>query len=78
LLAPDERMCQVIRHGAKACIAEHGEFVQPGMIDETSVAQPIDRELGMVGIRNNCRNDTDLSGRDLFVNSYRTGLGGGC
>jgi hypothetical protein len=42
LLGTDERVCQVICHGAKACVAEHGEFVQPGMIDEASVAQPVD------------------------------------
>jgi hypothetical protein len=38
LLGPDERVRQVICHGAKACVAEHSEFVQPGMIDKASVA----------------------------------------
>jgi hypothetical protein len=42
LLSPDERVCHVVRHGAKACVAEHSEFVQPGVIDEASVAQPVD------------------------------------
>ena len=27
LLGPDERVRQVICHGAKACVAEHSEFV---------------------------------------------------
>lgn len=38
LLGPDERVRQVICHGAQACVAEHSEFVQPGMIDKASVA----------------------------------------
>jgi hypothetical protein len=70
LLGPDERMCQIIRHGAKACVAEYGEFIQPGVIDEASIAQPIDRILGMVGIRDDCRNDTDLRGWRGFWSSH--------
>jgi hypothetical protein len=60
LLGPDERVCQVIRHGAKTCVAEYGEFIQPGVIDEASIAQPVDRKFGMVGIRDDGRDDTDL------------------
>jgi hypothetical protein len=62
LLGPDERVCQVVRRGAKTCVAEYSEFIQPGVIDEASIAQPVDRKLGMVGIRDDCRNDTDLTG----------------
>lgn len=71
LLGPDERVREVICHGTKAFVAKHGEFVQPWVIDEARVAQPIDRELGMVGIRNDSRNDSDLSAKDKFVISYR-------
>ena len=70
LLGPDERVCQVIRHGAKAGVAEHGEFVQPWVVDEASVAQPIDRELGVIGIRDDCRNDTDLRGWASLSQEY--------
>ena len=62
LLGPDQRVRQVICHGAKACVAEHSEFVQPGVIDKASVAQPVDRELGVIRIRDDRRNDTDLRG----------------
>ncbi len=33
LLRPDECVCQVIRHAPKTCVAEHGKFVQPGVMD---------------------------------------------
>lgn len=61
LLGPDERVREVICNGTEAFVAKHGEFVQPWVIDEARVAQPIDRELGMIGIRDDSRNDSDLS-----------------
>ena len=42
LLSSDEGVCQVIRHGAKTCVAEYGEFIQPGVINEASITQPVD------------------------------------
>jgi hypothetical protein len=59
-LCPDERVRQVVRHGAKACVAKHGQFVQPRVVYEASVAQPVDRELGVVGIRDDRCNDANL------------------
>jgi hypothetical protein len=40
LLRPDERVCQVMRHGAKNCVAEYSEFIQPVVTDEASIVQP--------------------------------------
>ena len=78
LLCPDERMCQVVCHGAKACVAKYGQFVQPRVIYEAGIAQPVDRILGVVGIRDDRCNDTDLRGRMGFVISYDgTREGGG-
>jgi len=37
------------------------EFIQPGVIDEASIAEPVDRILRMVGIRIDCHNGADLS-----------------
>ena len=41
---------------------EYSEFIQQGVIDEARIARPVavDRILGMVGIRDDCRTDTDL------------------
>jgi hypothetical protein len=51
LLGPGECVCPVIRHGAKTCVAEYNEFIQPGVIDEARIAQPVERiPAGMVGI----------------------------
>jgi hypothetical protein len=67
LLGPDERVREVICHGTKAFVAKNCEFVQPWVIDEARVAQPIDRELRVVGIWDDGRNDSDLSAKDMFV-----------
>jgi len=71
LLGPDERVRQVIRHGTETFVSEHGEFVQPWVIDEARVAQPVDRELWVVGIWDDRRNDANLRRRE-FVISYTT------
>ena len=63
LLGSDECVCHVISHGTKAFITEHSKLVQPGMIDETRIAQPVDRELWVVGVWDNCRNDAWLRKR---------------
>ena len=78
LLSPDERVCQVIRHRAKAFVPEHGEFVHPCMIDVTRVAQPVDRGLGMVAVWDGCHNDSDLRRRESAVSDKNTMRKGRC
>jgi hypothetical protein len=60
LLGPNESVCHVIRYGAKAFVTEHSKLVQPGMIDEACIAQPVDRELWVVGVWDDCCNDAGL------------------
>jgi hypothetical protein len=71
LLGLDERVRHVIRHGTETFVSEQGEFVQPWVIDEARVAQPVDRELWVVGIWDDRRNDANLRRRE-FVISYTT------
>ena len=50
LLRPRERVDDVVHLRAQARIVEHGELVEPRVVDETSVAQPVDGEFGVFGI----------------------------
>jgi hypothetical protein len=60
LLCSCKSMDHIVQLGPQARIIEHGELVEPGVVDEASVAQPVNRELGVVGIWNDGCNYTDL------------------
>jgi len=74
LLRTDERVRQVIRHRAQALVAEHGELIEPRVVNEAGIAQPIHRELRVERIRDDRRNDADLqTGEDVIP--HRKGAG---
>ena len=60
LLRPCESVDYVVHLGPQARIIEHGELVEPWVVDKAGVAQPVNRELGMFGIWNDGCNHADL------------------
>ena len=47
LLRPCERVDNVVHLRAQARVALHGELIDPGVVDEASVAQPVDGVFGV-------------------------------
>lgn len=62
LLGPGEGVDDVIELWAQTLVSEHGELVEPWVVDEAGIAQPVDRELGVLRIRDDCSNHADLKG----------------
>jgi hypothetical protein len=60
LLCPDENVDNVVQLGAQTLVPKYSELVEPGMVDEASIAQPVDRVLGVFWIRNDGNNHADL------------------
>ena len=60
LLCSSESVDNVVHLGAQTRVPKYGELIEPGMVDEAGVAQPVDRELGMFRIRDNGSNHADL------------------
>ena len=50
LLCPSQRVDDVVHLRPKARVVEHGELIEPGVVDEASVAQPENGVFGMLGI----------------------------
>lgn len=60
LLCSGESVDNVVHLRAQTRVPEYGELIEPGMVDEAGVAQPVDRELGMIRIRDDGSNYADL------------------
>ena len=60
LLRSGEGMDNIVQLGAKALVPEDGELVEPRVVDEAGIAQPVDREFGVIRIRDDGRNNTNL------------------
>jgi hypothetical protein len=54
LLRPCERVDNVVHLRAQVRVAEHGELIEPGVVYEASVAQPVDGEFGVIRIGYDC------------------------
>ena len=50
LLRPRQCVDDVVQLRAQARVVEHGELVEPGVVDKASVAQPVDGEFGVIGV----------------------------
>ena len=53
-------MDNVVHLGAQTVVPEYGELVEPWVVDEAGIAQPVDRELGVIRIRDNGSNNANL------------------
>ncbi len=60
LLCSGENVDNVVHLGAQTLVPEYGELVEPGMVDETSIAQPVDRVLRVIRIRDDRYNHANL------------------
>jgi hypothetical protein len=60
LLGSRESVDHIVHLGSQARIIEYSELVEPGMVDEAGVAQPVNRELGMVRIWDDGSNHANL------------------
>jgi len=60
LLCSDESVDNVVHLRAQTVVTEYSELIEPGMVDEASIAQPVDRILGVVWIRDDGKNQADL------------------
>lgn len=60
LLCSGENVDNVVQLGAQTLVPEYSELIEPGMVDEASIAQPVDRVLGVFWIRNDGNNHADL------------------
>jgi hypothetical protein len=62
LLGPGEGVDDVVELRAQTLVSEHGELVEPRVVDEAGIAQPVDRELGVIRIRDDGSNHANLNG----------------
>jgi hypothetical protein len=60
LLGPSKDVDDVVELRAQTLVSEHGELVEPWVVDKASITQPINRKLGMVRIRNDSNNHANL------------------
>jgi hypothetical protein len=71
LLRSGESVDNIVQLGAQTLVPEHGELVEPRVVDEAGIAQPVDRELGVVRIRDDGSNHANLQYTNTGVVSPR-------
>jgi len=67
LLRPSEGVDYIIDLWAQTRVAQYGEFVDPRVVDLTGVTNPVYRILGVVRIRDDGGNHTNLKGQKKYV-----------
>jgi hypothetical protein len=50
----------IVQLGAQTLVPKYSELIEPGMIDEASIVQPVDRVLRAFWIRDDSNNHADL------------------
>jgi hypothetical protein len=60
LLRSGESVDNIVQLGAQTLVPEYGELVEPRVVDEAGIAQPVDRELGVVRIGDDGSNHANL------------------
>ena len=71
LLRPCKRVDNVLHLWAHARVVEYGEFIEPRVVDEASVAQPVDGEFGVLRIWYDSQNYANLEATKRQYESAR-------
>jgi hypothetical protein len=71
LLRSGEGVDNVVQLGAQAFVPKDGELVEPRLVDEAGIAQPVDRELGVIRIRDDGSDNANLQYTGIGISTMR-------
>lgn len=71
LLRSGEGVDNVVQLGTQAFVPLDGELVEPRLVDEAGIAQPVDRELRVIRIRDDGSDNANLQYTGIGVSTMR-------